>query len=154
MKIKHFLPLRKAGVGRYLCRIAAPSLCWVLALCLLAACAPKELPPPPDPVYPSRVITRDGLAFAVYRLRLPGTRQELTVRNGSAKEWIRLNRLQGLIFTGPAHGGYRPAEIVFISGDRMKGEIYIVNVLLEGSTDLGYWNMPLSKVERLDVGRD
>ncbi len=154
MKIKHPLPLRKAKACRYLCRITAPSLGWLLALCLLAACAPRELPPPPAPVYPSRVITHDGLAFMVHRLRLPGTRQELTIRNGSAKEWVPLNRIMGVRFTGPARGGYRPAEIVLISGDRMKGEIYLVNVILEGSTDLGYWNMPLSKVERLDVGRD
>lgn len=154
MKIKHLFPLRKVEAGRLLSRITAPALCGVLALCLLAACAPQVLPPPPLPVYPSRVVTRDGLAYTVNRLKLPGTRQELTVRNGNAKQWLPLNLLQGVRFTAPVEAGYRRADIYLISGDRLQGEVYVVNVILEGSTDLGYWNMPLAKVERLDVGRD
>ncbi|MHB8066429.1 MAG: hypothetical protein ACYDIC_00865 [Desulfobaccales bacterium] len=154
MKIKHLFPLRKVGAGRFLSRITAPALCGVLALWLLAACAPRELPPTPRPVYPSRVVTQDGLAYTVQRLKLPGTRQELTVRNGGAKQWLPLNLLQGVRFTAPFEAGYRQADIFLISGDRLQGEVYVVNVILEGSTDLGYWNMPLSKVERLDLGRD
>jgi hypothetical protein len=29
-----------------------------------------------------------------------------------------------------------------------------VNFLIEGSTDLGYWNMPMSKVESLNLAFD
>lgn len=154
MKIKHLFLLRKVGPGRFLARITAFSRYGVLALWLLAACAPQVLPPPPPPVYPSRVITHDGLAYTVNRLKLPGTRQELTVRNADTKQWLPLNLLLSVRLTGPVEAGYRRAVIVLISGDRIQGEVYIVNVILEGSTDLGYWNMPLSKVERLDVGRD
>lgn len=154
MNAKHFSLLSKAGGSPFLSRIPASSLCWVLALWLLAACAPRELPPTPAPTYPSRVVTQDGLAFTVQRLRLPGTRQEITVRDGGAKQWLSLNLLKSVRFTGPTQGGYRQGEIFLISGEKMRGEVYVVNVLLEGSTDLGYWNMPLSQVERLDLGRD
>ena len=154
MKDKHFSLLRKAGFPPFLSRIPASSLCWVLALWLLAACAPRELPAPPAPTYPSRVVTQDGLAFTVHRLRLPGTRQEIAIRDGGARQWLSLNLLKSVRFTAPAQEGYRQAEIFLISGEKMRGEVYVVNVLLEGSTDLGYWNMPLSKVERLDLGRD
>jgi hypothetical protein len=155
MNVKEFFLFKQAKFSRSFPRLTAPSLCWLLILWLLTACAPKELPPPPPaPTYPSRVITHDGLAFMVHRLRLPGTRQEITVRDGTAKQWLPLNLLQSVRFTGPAQGGYRPAEIVLISGGKMRGEVYVLNVLLEGSTDLGYWNLPLSRVERLDLGRD
>jgi hypothetical protein len=29
-----------------------------------------------------------------------------------------------------------------------------VNTVVEGSTDLGYWNMLLSRIDRLDLGSD
>jgi len=154
MNDKHFFHLRKARSRSFPSRIAVSSLGWVLALWLLAACAPRVLPPPPAPVYPSRVITQDGLAFTVHRLKLPGTRQEITVRDGAAKQWLALNLLQSVRFAGPTQAGYRQAEIYLISGDKMRGEVYVVNVVVEGSTDLGYWNMPLSKIDRLDLGRD
>jgi hypothetical protein len=155
MQDRHLFLWRKARSCPLPARITAPSLCWLLALWLLAACAPRELPPPPAaPTYPSRVITQDGLAFMVHRLRLPGTRQKLTVRDGGTNQWLPLHLLQSLRFTGPTQGGYRPAEIVLISGEKMRGEIYVVNVLVEGSTDLGYWNMRLSQIERLYLGRD
>jgi hypothetical protein len=155
MNAEHFFLFKQAKFCRFLPRLTAPSLCWVLALCLLTACAPRKLPPPPPaPTYPTRVITQDGLAFLVHRLRLPGTRQEITLRDGTAKQWLPLNLLQSVRFTGPTQGGYRPAEIVLISGDKMQGEVYVLNIIVEGSTDLGYWNMPLSRVERLDLGRD
>jgi hypothetical protein len=100
------------------------------------------------------VTTQDGLAFTVHRLRLPGTRQEFTVRDGGAKQWLPLNLLQRVRFTGPTREGYRQAEIFLISGEKMGGDVYVVNVLVEGKTDLGYWNMPLSRIERLDLGND
>jgi hypothetical protein len=154
MHAAHFFSLKKAQSGRFLPRLTAPSLCWVLALWLLAACAPRELPPPVVPTYPSRVITQDGLAFMVHGIRLPGTRQELALRDGGAKQWLSLNLLKSVRFIGPTQGGYRQAEIYLISGAKMQGEVYVVNVLVEGSTDLGYWNMTLTRVERLDLGSD
>jgi hypothetical protein len=154
MQAGHLVLYLKAKLSRLVPRLSSPSLCWVLALSLLAACAPRELPPPPTFTYPSRVITQDGLAFMVHRLRLPGTRQEITVREGGAKQWLPLNLLKSMRFTGPTQGGYRQAEIFLISGEKMGGEVYVVNVLVEGNTDLGYWNMPLSRVERLDLGND
>jgi hypothetical protein len=48
---------------------------------------------------------------------------------------------------------YRPADIILTGGERLQGELY-VNFLLEGTTDLGYWNMPMSKVERLNLAFD
>ncbi len=154
MDAEHFFLLKKAKSCHFFSRITASSLCWVLALWLLAACAPRELPPTPPPSYPSRVITQDGLAFTVHRLRLPGTRQEIAIRDGGAGQWLALNLLLSVRFTGPTQEGYRQAEIFLIGGEKMRGEVYVVNVLLEGSTDLGYWNMPLSRVNRLDLGRD
>jgi hypothetical protein len=154
MQAGHFFGAKKMKFRDFLPRLSAPALCWVLALALLAACAPREVVTPPAPTYPSRVITQDGLAFMVHRLRLPGTRQELTFRDGDAKQWLSLNLLKGVRFIGPMQGGYRQAEILLVSDAKMRGEVYVVNVLLEGSTDLGYWNMPLSRVDRLDLGHD
>jgi hypothetical protein len=143
----------KAKSAHNLSRIKAPHFCWVLALWLLAACAPQALPPPPLNIYPSRVVTSDGMGFMVHRFRLPGTRQEITLRYDGTKQWIPLNLLQSVRFTGPLKDGYRQAEIILTSGERMKAEVY-VNTVVEGSTDLGYWNMSLSRVDRLDLGSD
>lgn len=134
-------------------RLNAPLCCWVLALSLMAACAPKALPPPPVPLYPTKVITQDGMAFMVNGFRLPGTRQELTLRFDGSKQWMDLNLLQSVRFTGPVHKWYRQAELILTSGERMQAEVF-VNLVVEGNTDLGYWNMSLSKVERLDLGND
>jgi hypothetical protein len=154
MNAEHFFLFKQAKFCRFLPRLTTPSLCWVLALWLLAACAPLKQPPPPDLRYPTRVITQDGLAFMVYRLKLPGTRQELTIRYNRAKQWLPLNLIQFLRFTGPVWENYRPGEITLISGESMQGEVYVTNVIVEGSTDLGYWNMPLVRVESLFMGQD
>lgn len=134
-------------------RLRTPLFCWVLALWLVAACAPKASPPPPLPLYPTRVITQDGMAFLVKGFRLPGTRQELTLRFDDSQQWMELSLLQSVRFSGRIHKGYRQAEIILTSGERMQAEVY-VNTLVEGNTDLGYWNMSLSKIERLDLGSD
>ncbi len=154
MKDKKSFFLRKARSCGCLSRFATPSWRWALVLLLVAACAPKALPPPPPPyLYPSRVITQDGLAFMVHRLRFPGTRQEITIRDGGAKQWLPLNLLELVNFSGPVRENYRHAEIVLISGEKMKGEVF-VGTLVEGNTDLGYWNMPFSRIERLQLGKD
>ncbi|MBW1917301.1 MAG: hypothetical protein JRI57_04660 [Deltaproteobacteria bacterium] len=126
---------------------------WLLGLILWlgAACAPQMVPAPLT--WPSVVITEDGLAYYVRGLRLPGTRQELRVREAGANTWIPLTLIQRLEFTGPDQDGYRPAKIVLTSGEALQSEISI-NYMLEGNTDLGYWNMPLTKVSRLEVGTE
>ena len=153
MKDENRFPSGQARSSTILSRITAPFLCWTLALMLVAACAPKTLPPPPPPIYPSKVITQEGLAFTVKGLRLPGTRQEITLLFDGSRQWMALNLLQSVRFRGPSKNGYRQAEIILTSGERMQAEVF-VNTLVEGSTDLGYWNMPLARVERLDLGSD
>ena len=153
MKVVHRFPSGKARSATMLSRLNTPLFCWVLALMLVAACAPKASPPPPAPLYPTRVITQDGMAFMVNGFRLPGTRQELTLRFDGSKQWIDLNLLQSVRFTGPVNKWYRPADIILTSGEKMQAEVY-VNTIVEGSTDLGYWNMSLSRIERLDLGSD
>jgi len=99
------------------------------------------------------VITEDGVAFMISRFRIPGTRQELTLRYDTAKQWMALNLLQRVQFSGPVKDGYRQAEITLTAGERMQAEVY-VNFIVEGETDLGYWNMSLSRINRLDLGSD
>jgi hypothetical protein len=89
----------------------------------------------------------------VHRFRLPGTRQEMTLRYNDAKQWIPLNLVQSVRLTGPVKEGYRQGEIILTSGERMKAEVF-VNTVVEGSTDLGYWNISLSRIDRLDLGSD
>ena len=48
---------------------------------------------------------------------------------------------------------YRQAEIVLLGGERFQAKVY-VHILVEGNTDIGYWNMSLSKIARLDLGSD
>lgn len=153
MEVVNRFPAGRARSASMLSRLNASFFCWVLALSLVAACAPKASPPPPVPLYPTRVITQDGMAFMVNGFRLPGTRQELTLRFDGSKQWMDLNLLQSVRFTGPVHKWYRPAVIILTSGEKMQAEVF-VNIVVEGNTDLGYWNMPLSKVELLDLGSD
>ena len=151
MKDKSHYPPPKGRV-RFCFRVRVNPWCWVLALWLVAACAPQPVPPP-LPTWPSRVITRDGVAFTVHRLRFPGTSQDLILRDGGAKQWLPLNLVQTLRFSGSLRDRYRPGEIILISGEKMRGEVF-VDTLVEGATDVGYWNMPFSEVERLDLGTD
>jgi hypothetical protein len=119
----------------------------------LMACAPEVVVQPPAS-QPSVVTTQEGLAFYVHRLRLPGTRQELLLRSGGTRTWLPLAAMQELRFTGPLQERYQPALIYLTSGEQLQGEIFVGQILLEGITDLGYWNMPLSKVVRLEFGTD
>ena len=153
MNDKSLYSLIKMEASSYFSRITAPLCCWVLALCLVAACVPQTTPPPPPILYSTRVVTADGMGFMVNRFRLPGTRQEITLRYDGTKQWMPLNLLQSVRFISPPKDGYRQAEIILTSGERMKAEVF-VNTIVEGSTDLGYWNMSLSRIERLDLGSD
>lgn len=153
MKFRNRFPAGKARSAGVFSWIKAPLFCWVLALWLLAACAPKVAPPLPAPVYPTRVITHEGVAFMVHGFRLPGTRQEFTLRFDGSKQWMALNLMQSVRFIGSAKKGYRRAEIFLTSGERLQTEVF-VNTIVEGSTDLGYWNMHLSGIDSLDLGSD
>jgi hypothetical protein len=122
-------------------------------LVALSACNPNALKPPPPEPSPSVVVTKDGVAFYVKKLRIPGTRQELRLKDGETLTWVPLEQVLAVRFTGPIRDTYRQADIILIGGERLQGEVY-VNFLIEGATDLGYWNMPMSKVERLNLAFD
>ena len=141
------------------CRIVAGlralALLAVAAGCLLALCAcnPEAKKGPPPEVSPSVVVTQDGTAFYVKGLRIPGTRQELRLRQSGTLTWVPLEQVSAVRFAGPVRETYRQADIILTGGERLQGEVF-VNFLIEGATDLGYWNMPLSKVDRLNLAFD
>jgi hypothetical protein len=122
-----------------------------VALLAAAACSSKAPPPPPPLSTPSKVITTEGVEYYVWGLRLTGTRQELLVRQGGAQVWLPLSIIQYLRFSGPERERYCPAEIVLTSGEKLRGEVFVGH-LLQGTTDVGYWNMPLAKVKHLGMG--
>ena len=126
----------------------------VLAGCLLplSACNPQIKRPPPE-VQPSVVVTQDGTAFYVKQVRIPGTRQELRLKASGTLTWVPLEQVYAVRFTGPVRETYRQAVITLTGGEQLQGEVY-VNFLIEGTTDLGYWNMHMSKVERLNLAFD
>jgi hypothetical protein len=127
----------------------------VVAGCLLAisACNPQALKPPPLPVSPSMVVTKGGIAFFVRGLRIPGTRQELRLRDSGTLTWIPLEQVLAVRFSGPIKDTYRQAVITLTGGERLQGEVF-VDFLIEGTTDLGYWNMSMTKVESLNLAFD
>ena len=86
-------------------------------------------------------------------LRIPGTRQELRLRQSGTLTWVPLEQVSAVRFTGPVHDTYRQADIILTGGERLQGEVY-VNFLIEGTTDLGYWNMPMGKVASLNLAYD
>lgn len=124
----------------------------LLWACLaLTSCAREVVPvPPPLPTYPGKVLTEDGMAFYVRGIRLPGTRQELLLKTGGTQTWVPLNIIHGVRFLGPEKDRYRESEVYLTSGEKLRGQVF-VGGLLEGTTDLGYWNMPLKKVERFQI---
>ena len=140
---------------RILAGLRALALLVVVAGCLLAlsACNPQAKKLPPLPVSPSMVVTQDGMAFYVKGVRIPGTRQELRLREGGTLTWVPLEQVSAVRFSGPVQDTYRQALITLTGGERLQGEVYI-NFLIEGTTDLGYWNMPMSKVASLNLAFD
>jgi hypothetical protein len=123
---------------------------WLLAL---PACNPQARKLPPLPVSPSMVVTQDGMAFYVKGLRIPGTRQELRLRESGTLTWVPLEQVSAVRFSGPVRDTYRQADIILTGGERLQGEVD-VNFLIEGTTDLGYWNMPMRKVVSLNLAFD
>ncbi len=127
-------------------------LCLLPALLMLAGCYP-EPPVTPPPTTPTKVIAESGIEYLVYSIKLPGTLQELKLRQGDAFTWIPLAIIGYVRFTGPEVDGYRPAEIMLSAGEKFRGELYS-GQLIEGKTDIGYWNMPLKDVRAMSMGME
>jgi hypothetical protein len=124
-----------------------------LLLVMVGGCAPKELTQPAPEILPSRVVTSEGMRYEVSSLRIPGTKQELKLKSAGTTTWIPLSEVSNIRFSGPILEQYRPARIFLIKGGRLEGELF-VDFILEGTSDQGYWNMPVSKVESVDLAFD
>jgi hypothetical protein len=129
---------------------------WIVVLGLLlalflGACAEKQVPLPPTPTWPSIVTSDEGVQYYVSGLRIPGTRQEIRTRKDEANLWISLSQISGIRFTTPVFEDYRAAEIVLVSGETLRVKVE-ANQIMEGRTEAGYWNMPLSKIYSLELG--
>lgn len=143
----------RLGTSSYAAKLTA-LLSLILAAALLSAssCGPS---PPRTPIIrtPSRVITEAGLEFFVYRLKLPGSSQELKLKQAGSMTWVPISVIQVISFSGPEADRYRPADIWLTSGERLQGDLF-VDLIIEGSTDQGYWNMPLAKVRQIGLGEE
>ena len=128
------------------------SLFLAAALLAAAACSP---PPKPTPLprIPSKVVTEAGIEYAVFGLKLPGTSQELKLKAGGTTTWVPLAIMQVLTFSGPEDDRFRPVDIVLTSGEKLKGDLF-VGQIIEGTTDLGYWNTSLGKVRQIGFGEE
>ncbi len=126
----------------------------ILLLVLLPlgnSCKHRKAPlPPPQPPVPSAVLTEGGVVFYVWNVRLPGTSQDLQLRQGGANTWLPLVQIRQVDFTGSEQDGFRQAVITLTTGEKTKGEL-AVNGLLEGMTDLGSWTIPLREVRQLTL---
>ncbi len=122
------------------------------ALLAAVACATPPKPEPPIKT-PSKIITMDGYEFFVFGLKLPGSSQELKLKEGDTTTWVPLAIMRVVTFTGPEDERFRPAEIVLISGEKLKGDLF-VGQLIEGTTDEGYWNIFLNKVRQIGMGAE
>jgi len=145
-------------VGNPRARQALPAwgspLLVLLAVLLLTVPACPPLPPAEPAVKtPSKVISEAGMEFFVYELKLPGTSQDIKMRVGTSLIWLPLHSVRYLRFSGTELDNYRPAEVVLTTGENFKGELF-VGQLIEGSTDVGYWNMSLKDVSRLVMGEE
>lgn len=124
-----------------------------LLLIILAGCAPREVVLPAPDVWPSRVVTSDGMRYEVRDLKIPGTKQDLKFRAAGGTTWIPLSEVGNIRFSGPVVDQYRPARIFLIRGGRLDGELF-VDFILEGNSDQGYWNIPMNRVDAVDFGSD
>jgi hypothetical protein len=130
------------------------TLLYLLAvLLLLASCAPETPPTSPIIKIPSQVVTQNGLEFFVYGLKLPGTIQEFKLKEGETLTWVPLSIINFVRFTGPETDGYRGADILLTSGERFHGDLF-VSQIIEGTTDIGYWNTSLREVKNLAMGKE
>jgi hypothetical protein len=111
-----------------------------LACCLLVGTGCHRVQMEPPVTYPSVVTTRAGLAFHVRGLRIPGTMQELRLKEGGTLTWVPLKQVSAVRFTKAGGDNYRPAIIYLTGAERLQGDVF-VGFLIEGTTDMGYWNM-------------
>ena len=125
----------------------------VCCLVVWTGCGRQRLSTLPPVTYPSVVTTQNGAAFYVKGLRIPGTFQELRLREGDSLTWVPLQQVSVARFTGPACNAYRPAIIFLTGGERLRGDVF-ADFLIEGTTDPGYWNMPMGDVQSLAMGTD
>ena len=91
----------------------------------------------------------------VFRLRLETARYQpgfQDVQDG-ALLWLPLSIIRDLRLSGPEVDNYRQAEVVLTSGEKLRGELF-VGQLIGGTTDVGYWNLSLKKVRNLDMGEE
>ncbi len=139
----------KRGRKKALAFLAGVACCFLV----WTGCMPQNPETQPPATYPGVVVTRDGLSFYVKGLRIPGTRQELRLKEGDSLIWVPLEQLAVVRFTGPIRDTYRSAIIYLSGGDKLQGDVF-VDFLIEGSTDMGYWNISLRKVESLQLGID
>jgi hypothetical protein len=143
--------MRKSWFGS---KFLAPLGVLLAALLVMAGtCAPKPPSSPPVPKIPSQVITEDGFKYFVRGLKLSGTSQQFKFKTGQALTWVPLSIIQVFVFTGPEYNQYRPAQIFLNSGERLTGDLF-VDQLIEGTTDIGYWNIPLRRVNRVEMGTE
>ena len=124
----------------------------LLAVAASACQSPKTAAPPPIRV-PSKVITEEGVEYFVFGLKLPGTSQELKLKGGGTTTWVPLSIIEVITFSGTEDDQFRPVDLVLSSGEKLKGDLY-VGQIIEGTTDLGYWNMPLKKVRQIGFGQE
>jgi hypothetical protein len=123
----------------------------VLLLPLGLSCKHRKAPPPPpQPPVPSAVMTEKGVVFYVWNVKLPGTSQDLLLRQGGGNTWLPLVEIRQVDFTGPEQDGFRTAAITLTTGDRTQGDLAVTG-LLEGRTDLGSWNIPMREIRHLTL---
>ena len=122
------------------------------ALLAAAACAAPPKEPPPIKV-PSKVITEEGVEYFVFGIKLPGTSQELKLKGGGTTTWVPLSIIEVITFSGTEDDQFRPVDLVLSSGEKLKGDLY-VGQIIEGTTDLGYWNISLARVRQVGMGEE
>jgi hypothetical protein len=147
--IQKMMICSKSTQGKALAVLAALVGCLLLG----AGCMPPKPQAPPLVTYPSVVVTRAGVAFYVNGLRIPGTRQDLRLKEGDSITWVPLEQVSVVRFSGPIHDNYRSAIIILTGDERLLGDVF-VDFLIEGTTDMGYWNMSMRQVESLEMGFD
>jgi hypothetical protein len=131
-----------------LARIIFLSLLVVMAI----GCRREVVQPPIEP-WPSRVVTSEGIMFEVFKLKIPGTKQDLKIKMGGTTTWIPLSEVANIRLWGPIVEQYRPARIFLLKGGRIEGELF-VDFILEGTFNQAYWNVPMNQVVSLDMGSD
>ncbi len=144
----------KLKTSRYRTRLRAIlGLGLAAVLLATAACIPPSNPKPLQIRVPSKVITEEGIEYFVFGLKLPGSSQELKLKGGQTTTWVPLSIMQVITVTGPEDDQFRPAELILTSGEKLKGDLF-VGQIIEGTTDVGYWNMPMKKVRQIGFGQE